>query len=317
MPGHRHQLPPLNALRAFEAAARRGSFKDAASELGVTHGAISRHVRLLEDWLGPPALFRRLNRRVVLTPTGAALLAETAPALDRVASAAGRHRARGGQAPPAVLRVNALATFTLRWLLPRLAQFRDRHPEIEVRLATSTEPVDAVSDPCDLIIRGGPDTFYGFTCHPFLTERRHPVCSPALLGRLPLDDVADLRSHTLIHTSTLPRVWPDWLSAAGAGELEPAGSLTLDHFYLTLQAALDGLGVAMGPTALVADDLATGRLVAPFPGVTLPSRGYHAYLPEARAADRSAVAFCRWLEEVGGQDGSGAKDGIQPLSTRR
>jgi LysR family glycine cleavage system transcriptional activator len=306
MPAHRRSLPPLNALRAFEAAARLGSFKDAATELGVTHGAISRHVRLLEDWLGPPALFRRLNRLVVLTPTGAALLAETGPALDRLSAAADRHQARSGEPPPAVLRVNALATFSLRWLLPRLAQFRAQHPEIEVRLSTSNEPVDSLNEPYDLIIRGGPDTFYGFTCHPFLMERRLPVCSPTLLERLPLKDVVDLRSHTLIHTSTLRRVWPDWLVTAGAPDLEPVASLTLDHFYLTLQAALDGLGVAMGPTALVADDLAIGRLVAPFPSVTLPTRGYHAYLPDARAGDLSAIAFCQWLEEIGRMDPPGA-----------
>ena len=306
MSAHRRSLPPLNALRAFEAAGRLSSFKDAAAELGVTHGAVSRHIRLLEDWLGPPALFRRLNRRVVLTPTGVALLAETGPALDRLSVAAERHQARGGKAAPAVLRVNALATFSLRWLLPRLAQFRSRHPEIEVRLSTSTDPVDALSEPYDLIIRGGPDTFYGFTCHSFLTERRLPVCSPALLERLPLADVVDLRSHTLVHTSTLPRVWPDWLAAAGAPGLEAAAALTLDHFYLTLQAALDGLGVAMGPTALVADDLAAGRLVAPFPAVTLPTRGYHAYLPDARAGDLAAIAFCRWLQETGKADSSDA-----------
>jgi LysR family transcriptional regulator, glycine cleavage system transcriptional activator len=308
MQTHRRSLPPLNALRAFEAAGRLGSFKNAAAELAVTHGAISRHIRLLEDWLGPPALFRRLNRRVVLTPTGAALLAETGPALDRLSAATERHQARGGNAPPAVLRVNALATFSLRWLLPRLAQFRDRHPEIEVRLSTSTEPVDALGEPYDLIIRGGPDTFYGFTCHPILAERRLPVCSPALLQRLPLNEVADLRSDTVIHTSTLPRVWPDWLAAAGAPDLEPVASLTFDHFYLTLQAALDGLGVAMGPAALVAGDLASGRLVAPFPGVTLPTRGYHAYLPDARAGDLAALSFCQWLQETGGTDASGALD---------
>jgi LysR family transcriptional regulator, glycine cleavage system transcriptional activator len=302
MPTHRRSLPPLNALRAFEAAARLGSFKGAATELGVTHGAISRHVRLLEDWLGPPALFRRLNRRVVLTPTGVALLAETGPALDRLSAAADAHQARGGKAPPAVLRVNALATFSLRWLLPRLARFRQRYPEIEVRLSTSNEPVDALSEPYDLIIRGGPDTFYGFTCRPFLIERRLPVCSPALLERSPLNEIADLRSHTLIHASTLPRVWPDWLAAAGVADLEPAASLTLDHFYLTLQAALDGLGVAMGPTALVRDDLATGRLVAPFPGVTLPTRDYFVYLPDTRTGDPSAISFCRWLEETGTTD---------------
>ncbi|MBV8926747.1 MAG: LysR family transcriptional regulator, partial [Bradyrhizobium sp.] len=163
MPSRRRLLPSLNAIRAFEAAARLGSFKEAAAELGVTHGAISRHIQLLEQWLGPPALFQRLTRRVELTPTGAALLAETRPALDRLSAAAERHRARDGKAAPALLRVNALATFTLRWLLPRLSQFRAKHPEIEVRLSTSNEPVDALQEPHDLIIRGGPDTFYGFT----------------------------------------------------------------------------------------------------------------------------------------------------------
>ena len=298
---NRRCLPPLNALRAFEAAARLGSFKDAADELSVTHGAVSRHVKLLEDWLGPPPLFRRLNRRVALTSSGAALLAETGPALDRMSAAAARHQARDGTAPMAVLRVNAPATFSLRWLLPRLNQFRERHPGIEVRLSTSNDPMDSLRDPYDVIIRGGPDAFYGFTSRLFLIERRLPVCSPALLARLPLVEVADLRRHTLLHTSTLPRVWPDWLVAAGGQDIEPASSLTLDHFYLTIQAALDGLGVAMGPTALVAGDLGAGRLTAPFAKVSLPTRNYHAYLPDAQASDPSASAFCDWLDEAGRQ----------------
>jgi LysR family glycine cleavage system transcriptional activator len=292
----------LNAIRAFEAAARHGSFKNAASELGVTHGAVSRQVALLEDWLGPPALFLRLNRRVVLTSTGVALLAEAGPALDRLSAAAERHRIRDGMAAPAVLRVNALATFSLRWLLPRLGQFRDDHPEIEVRLSTSNDPVDALRDPYDVIIRGGPDTFYGFVSRLFLTERRLPVCSPALLARLPLREIADLRRHTLLHTSALPRVWSDWFAVAGSSEIEPTASLTLDHFYLTIQAALDGLGVAMGPTALVADDLDAGRLVAPFAEVSLPTRNYHVYLPDSRIDDPAVNAFGEWLEKAGRQN---------------
>ena len=315
MTNARRTLPPLNALRAFEAAARLASFKDAAEELGVTHGAVSRHVGLLEDRLGPPALFRRLNRRVVLTPAGAALLAEAGPALDRLASAAARPQARDGAAPPAVLRVNALATFSLRWLLPRLGRFRERHPGIEVRLSTSNDPLDSLRDDCDVIIRGGPDTFYGFTSRLFLTERRLPVCSPALLARLPLAQVADLRRHTLLHVSTLPRAWPDWLAAAGERDVEPAASLTLDHFFLTIQAALDGLGIAMGPTVLVADDLAAGRLVAPFPGPGLPTRNYHAYVPDPQAGDPATAAFCGWLEEAGREGEAGPCSGPGEPST--
>jgi LysR family glycine cleavage system transcriptional activator len=306
MPTARRRLPPLNALRAFEATARRGSVRDAAAELGVTHGAVSRHIRLLEDWLGPPELFRRLNRRIVLTPTGAALLAETGAALDRLAAAAERHRARAGAPAPAVLRVNALATFSLRWLLPRLAGFRERHPGIEVNLTTSNEPVDALREPYDVVIRGGPDTFYGFVSRQFLAERRLPACSPALLARLPLDEVGDLRRHTLLHASSLPRIWPDWMAAAGSPGLEAAASLTFDHFYLTLQAALDGLGVAMGPSALIAADVAAGRLALPFPDVSLPSRAYHAYQPAPQAGDPTAEAFCAWLEEMGGTGREGA-----------
>ena len=114
----------------------------------------------------------------------------------------------------------------------------------------------------------------------FLSERRLPVCSPALVARLPLADITDLGRHTLLHVATMPRLWNDWLRAAGATEVDQAAALTFDHFYLAVQAALDGLGVAMGPTALVADDRAAGRLITPFPDVSLPARSYHAYLTE-------------------------------------
>jgi LysR family glycine cleavage system transcriptional activator len=240
-----------------------------------------------------------LNRRVVLTSGGAALLAEFGPALDRVAAAVQHHRGRQGAPQTTVLRVNALATFSLRWLLPRLTLFRERHSDIEVRLTTSNDPLDALPEPFDVVIRGGPDTFHGFVARLLLSERRLPVCSPALLARLPLAEVADLGRHTLLHVTTMPRLWRDWLAAAEYAGLEPAYSLTLDHFYLSIQAAIDGLGVAMGPTALVADDLAAGRLVAPFPGISLPARGYFAYLPQTRVVDPASKAFCDWLESEG------------------
>jgi LysR family glycine cleavage system transcriptional activator len=291
----RRLLPPLNAVRAFEAAARRGSFKDAAAELGVTHGAVSRQIHLLEAWFGPPALFLRQNRGVTLTPAGDALLAECGPALDRIAAAVRPHRERQGGSVATVLRVNALATFSLRWLLPRLAMFRSAHPGIEVQLTTANEPVDALPEEYDVVIRGGPDTFHGFVSRPLLHERRLPVCSPALIRVHPLANVADLESHTLLHVSTMPKLWRDWLTEAGFAGLKPAAALTLDHFYLSIQAAVDGLGVAMGPTALVSDDLAAGRLVTPFPDVSLPARSYFAYLPGHDRVNPARVVFCDWL----------------------
>jgi len=299
----RRTLPPMNAVRAFEAAARLGSFKEAATELGVTHGAVSQQIRLLEEWLGPPSLFRRSVRRVAVTPAGAAMLGEFGPALDRISAAVQQHRERRGDPPAAVLRVNALATFSLRWLLPRMSRFRAEHPDIEVRLTTSNDSVDALPEPFDVVIRGGPDTFHGFASRFLLSERRLPVCSPSLLAQLPLVDVADLSAHTLLHVTSMPRLWRDWLTEAGQSALDPAASLTFDHFYLTIQAALDGLGVAMGPTALIADDVAAGRLVTPFPKISLPARSYFAYFPEARRNDPHGAVFCDWLEQQGRQTG--------------
>ena len=292
-------LPPLNALRAFEAAARLGSFKAAAEELGVTHGAVSQQVRALEGWLRAP-LFERHNRRVVLTAAARVYLSEIGPALDQVASATAAY----GYDDGAVLRVNAPATFALRWLIPRLAKFREWRPGVKVRLETSNEPLEALQESYDVIIRGGPDSFYGYSVRPFLSEERAPVCSPTLLARLPLRTTDDLRRHTLLHTLSLPRLWSDWLTKAGAADLRPEADLVLDHFYLTIQAALDGVGVAMGPTALASDDLAHGRLVAPFAGPFLPARSYCAYVPDMKETDELVVAFRSWLEREGDVGGA-------------
>lgn len=293
----RRILPPLNALRAFEAAGRLGSFKEAAAELHVTHGAVSQQVRLLEEWLGAP-LFERHNRRVELTPAAKAYLDEVGPVFEQLAQATARYGVAGRV--PRTLTVNAVATFTLRWLVPRLARFRDAHPGIDVRVETSNEPLESLKETYDVIIRGGPDTFYGYTMRPFLSEERIPVCSPALLERIPLRTFDDFRQHTLLHTSSLPRVWPNWLAKVEMPALVPAANLTFDHFYLALQAAVDGVGIAMGPTALVADDLAAGRLVMPFDRPRLPSRSYCTYVPDAKSTDELVITFCAWLEREGG-----------------
>ena len=287
-------LPPLNALRAFEAAARLGSFKAAAGELGVTQGAISQHVRLLEGWFRAP-MFERHNRRIVLTAAARAYLVEVGPALDQIAYATASY----GQDDGAVLRVNAPPTFALRWLVPRLAKFQEQYASVKVRLETSNDGLEALQEPYDIIIRGGPDSFYGFSARSFLSEERLPVCSPILLDRLPLHTLHDLRRHTLLHTLSLPRLWNDWLAKAGVADLKPDANLILDHFYLTLQAALDGLGIAMGPTALVADDLAQGRLVAPFSEPLLPARSYCTYVPDAKQQEEVTVTFLSWLERQG------------------
>jgi LysR family transcriptional regulator, glycine cleavage system transcriptional activator len=289
-------LPPLNALRAFEAAGRLGSFKDAAAELHVTHGAISQQVRLLEEWFGA-TLFERHNRRVVLTAAASAYLAEIGPLFEQLTQATGRFGLSA--AVPRKLNVNAIATFTLRWLVPRLARFRAAHPDVEVSVETSNEPLESLKEPFDIVIRGGPDTFYGYVMRPFLSEERMPVCSPALLERVPLNTPEDLTRHTLLHASSLPRLWLEWLTKANLPMLQPAAAMTFDHFYLTLQAAVDGIGIAMGPTSLVADDLAAGRLIAPFDAPRLPSRTYCTYIPDEKADDALVLLFRAWLESEG------------------
>jgi LysR family glycine cleavage system transcriptional activator len=288
------RLPPLNALRAFEAAGRHQSFTLAARELHLTHGAISRQVRALEEWFGQP-LFDRGNRRVTLNDSGVAYLAEIGAAFDRITAATARQFERRESR---LLQVNALATFTLRWLIPRLSSFHRDHPGVEVRLTTSNAPLKDVREIYDLAIRGGPDQIPGHVAEWFLAETRIPVCSPALLESVPLATPQDLAGHTLLHAATLPGVWSQWLVAARVPELTPASTVTLEHFYLTLQAALDGVGVAMGPTALVADDVKAGRLVYPFEGPALPARSYYAYVPDAQADDPAVRTFCGWLRRV-------------------
>lgn len=285
------KLPPLNSLRAFEAAARLGSFTLAADELCVTHGAISRHVQQLEAWLGR-ALFERHNRRVELTEAGRTYLAEVGASFDRIALATAQQLERGQQQ---VLRVSAPATFSLRWLVPRLSSFQVAHPHIEVRLSTSNEPIEKLRDVVDLIIRGGPQAIDGYVADEFLSEVRLPVCAPRLLEGRKLRKPADLAHFTLLHAATYPGMWPEWLAAAGEPHLMPRQSLTLEHFYLTLQGALDGLGVAMGPIALVADDIAEGRLVQPFKSPVMPPWRYFTYVATARAEDGAIRAFKDWL----------------------
>ncbi len=261
----------------------------------MTHGAISRHVQQLEAWLGRP-LFERHNRRVELTAAGRAYLAEVGASFDRIALATAQHF---GHAQQRVLRVSAPATFSLRWLVPKLSSFQVAHPAIEVRLSTSNEPIDKLRDKVDLIVRGGPQAIDGYVAEEFLSEVRLPVCAPKLLEGRSLDTPADLAGFTLLHAATYPGMWPEWLAAAGHPNLVPRHSLTLEHFYLTLQGALDGLGVAMGPIALVADDIAEGRLVQPFSEPALPPWRYFTYVASARADDDAVRAFKDWLKATG------------------
>ena len=295
MKGTRRRLPPLGAVRAFEAAARHLSFTHAAEELYVTHGAISHQVRDLERYLGC-ALFRRLHRRIVLTEAGEALFAKVRLAFDLLEVTAAQVAAAHTRRP---LVVSCIATFSMRWLMPRLHQFTARHPDIDIRLCAPDSPVEFPRDDVDLSIRAGPpDESEGMEQRAFLEEEFGPVCSPTLAQRCPLTRPEDLHRHTLLHTDTRRHAWHEWLHVTGVAGIDPTAGQHFETFYFLLQAAVSGFGVAIGPHPLVADDIATGRLVAPF-GFAPHGLSMYVSYAKARATDPQLIAFRDWLIEAG------------------
>lgn len=289
-------LPPLNPLRTFASAARHLSFVHAAEELNVTPGAVSRQVKALEDWLGL-ALFRRGHRQVTLTEAGRGYLADVADPLQRIAAATARLRRQDAER---ALAICCYPTFALRWLVPRWSRFYDRHPDIDLQLTTSLQPVDFARDGFDaaMLVGEGASTWPGLTAVHLFDVELFPVCSPALCeGVKALRQLADLARHTLLHGAPRPDDWPRWLETAGISSVDPATGITFDSLNLSLQAAIEGLGVAIAVGALVRDDLAAGRLVQPFGPVRRSGRPFHLVYPPQRAHDRRLRAFIDWLRD--------------------
>lgn len=296
------RLPRLNALRTFEAAARHASFRHAADELGVTHGAVSKQIRALEEDLGQP-LFIRLVRQVKLTAAGRELMAEVSPALERIAASTAALRQSPVQQTGQV-RINARPSFALRWLIPHLPRFVRAHPGIEPQVITSIlEPARLPPAGFDIVIRrdstpGGAAWPAGMPREAFLREGAFPVTAPALLAERPIGKPEDLAAHVLLQTATRETDWRDWLAAAGCTGLRPTGELWFEHQQFTLQAAIDGMGVALGLSVLAEIDLAAGRLAPVFP------RGPRLRLPPycyglSPDAGNAARHFANWLKEEG------------------
>lgn len=286
---------PLNAIRAFEAAARRGSFVEAAKDLHVTHWAVGKQIKHLEDWLGVP-LFERRARGVALTDHGADLLTDVSAALSRLTSATSR--LRGPQSPrrvSGVVRVNVLSSFALRWLLPRLSRFQDAYASVEVKISTTSRKLRYVGTAFDIGIRPGVEHGSGIQCEKLMPDRRLPVCSPAILRDRPVETAADLRRHVLLHSTTTRAAWPQWFAAAGVSGLAPLRHLELDHVYLQLEAAVDGLGVALGSLHLIEADIAAGRLVCPIAAPELWAEDYQLVVRDDRLRDPAIKAFRSWI----------------------
>jgi len=305
-----HRLPPLNALRAFEAAARHGSFPAAARELKVTAGAISRQVRLLEDYLGVE-LFHRLPHGLELTELARQALPKLEEGFACLAEAAALLRSPGTQP---VLTLKLPPGFAARWLMPRLQRFAEAHPDIELRLSAQRAAIDAfeAAQPVEhggeegaIAIRYGAGPYPGVEAIRLFEISIRPVCSPALLAAHSLASPEDLAHHQLLHDETShflnkQRDWAVWLRAAGALDVDPHKGLTFNHSALVLEAATQGMGVALGVSVLVEDDLAHGRLVAPF-DLALPARcSYWLVIPPRLAAQPAVQAVRDWLVKEAG-----------------
>lgn len=287
-------LPPLPALRAFDAAARHMSFAKAAEELNVTPAAISHQIKALEDFLGV-GLFRRRNRAVELTVEGVRYAADVCDGLTRLADATRKLRIRNASG---ALTISVLPSFAARWLLPRLKDFHDRFSDMDVRISSTLDLVDFAQQDFDLAIRFGSGHYPGLTAERLLGEELFPVCSPALLkGRRPLKTLDDLRRHTLLH-DTMRDDWRLWLTAAEIAGVDVTKGVSFSDSSLLVQAAVDGMGVAIGREALVEAELDAGRLVRPFPLTITGESAYYLVYPPAHAARRRVRAFRDWILEV-------------------
>lgn len=285
------RLPPLNALRAFEAAARHLSFTQAADELNVTQAAVSHQIRGLEDWLGFP-LFRRLSRALVLTEAGQLLFPEVREAMDILTTAVNRVQRQDQEG---VLTVTTMDSFAQSWLVPRLGRFRQTHSEIDVRLVMNDRMVDLAREGVDVAVRYGRGAWPGLTVTLLRTEELFPVCAPDLLADgPPLEKPEDLAYYTLLHDE-MPLDWKHWLDAVGCTTVNPERGPGYTHSNLVLLAARAGEGVALGRSVMVADDLAAGRLVRPFDFALPAPQAYYLACVEGTEDRPKIRAFREWL----------------------
>ncbi len=295
-----YRLPPLNAVRQFEAAARHLSFRLAADELFVTPSAVSHGVQALEDWLGVP-LFGRERKGLVLTPAGSAYLPHVREALDILASATSTIPTSWGSR----LAISAAPSFATRWLLPNLHRFQRDHPDIEITIDTIQGYVDFPRDGVDLAIRRGEGNWPELHSECLLLERLVPVCAPDLAKTIRKPE--DLSAHTLLHVTRVAEDWEAWARMAGTRSLDVKRGLRFDTLDLAWNAAAQGMGVAIGRLPLINPELAEGRLVAIL-GDPVDSRtGYWLTTTIPALSRVDVAAFRSWLkaemaELVGSED---------------
>ena len=284
------QLPPLNGLKAFEAAARSESFTRAAEELNVTQGAVSQQVKALEDTLGIK-LFRRERQRLILTEAGRNYLAVIRDALDQIAAATQRllqHQESG------VLTISTSADFAAKWLVNRLSRFAERHPDVDLRVSATTHYADFARDDVDIAIRHGDGNWPGLDVQRLYSERLFPICSPRLVaGRKRITKAADLLKFPLLRLEDAKN-WTRLFEAAGVKASVGPGPV-LNRASMLIDAAIDGQGIALARTALAAWDIIHGRLVRPVDVSLTMANTYWIVCPKATARTPKIAAFRQWL----------------------
>jgi LysR family glycine cleavage system transcriptional activator len=280
-------LPSLNGLRAFEAAARHLSFTRAAAELNVTQTAISHQIHRLEQQIGIP-LFVRRNRALLLTREAEAYLPSVRTAFEDLRRATARLRRPDREG---LITVSTTASLAAKWLVTRVAAFQDANPGIEVRITTSPHLVDFEREEVDIAVRYGRGSWPGLRANWLMAEDIFPVCSPALLrGDRPLRRPEDLAHHTLLHATVSREDWQLWLTAAGLPvTLATRRGMSFDQSFMAIQAAVEGLGIALGRTRFVEADIAAGRLVVP------AVAGFYVVAPEETADTPRIALFRDWL----------------------
>lgn len=288
-----HNLPSLNALRAFEAAARHLSFKEAGRELFVTPGAVSQQVKALEKELGTQ-LFRRLTRQIVLTEAGQSLMPKVRQAFQLIAtSVEGLRPGERGS----TLTISTFPAFAAKWLLPRLGSFTENHPDIDVRIGATPEMVDFTREEVDVAIRNGQGEYPGLRSDLLIHADLFPVCSPEMMrGPHPLREPSDLKHHPLL-INRQGAEWELWLRAHGVKGIDLTHGTRFSDNYLVVEAAILGQGVGVCHGPIVEDDLAAGRLVRPFPQTTPDLFAYYLVCPRERSEDPKIVAFRDWIVE--------------------
>jgi LysR family glycine cleavage system transcriptional activator len=284
------QIPPLNALRAFDVAARTGSFTTAALELSVSLGAISRHIAHLEQVLGV-RLFERGHRAVSLTAAGAQYAASIRAALDEVEHATRRIK---GPSPHSPVRVRAFPNFVFRWLMPRLSAFQREHPDIAVEFIAAEEAPLAERDPVDLAIQIHSPLQPDMNNDRLFALAIIPICTRATADKIGVITQADdLKRGTLLHSAVRRSDWRRWFAGAGGAEPVDDEGLEFSNSSLTYEAAVNGLGVAMTQREHARDDLASGRLVSPWPFALETGEFYR--LVGRKESSASVAMFREWM----------------------